>query len=214
LIVLALDTALGACSVAVTNGGRLCVALSEPMTRGHQERLAPMVAEAMNQAGLEFTALDRIAVCVGPGSFTGVRVGVAFAKGLAMALDAPCVGVGALEALAAETGEGPVAAVVDGRRGQLYLQCFDDGRALTEPAAVEVAAGVAQIRTVFGTRTPRFLGTGADALALELGGAVELRTAPDPVVIARLALLKSAQGAAAPIYLRPPDARTLAERAS
>ena len=100
MIVLAIDTCLFACSVAVVNDGRVLARRVEPMSRGHQERLAPLVQEAMAEAGLGFDKLDRIGVTVGPGSFTGLRVGLAFAKGLASALSIPAVGIGALEALA------------------------------------------------------------------------------------------------------------------
>ena len=89
MIILALDTALDACSAAVLDGGRVLAARSEPMARGHQERLAPLVAEVMAEAGSASTGLDRIGVTVGPGSFTGLRVGLAFAKGLGVALDRP-----------------------------------------------------------------------------------------------------------------------------
>ncbi|MGZ8364529.1 MAG: tRNA (adenosine(37)-N6)-threonylcarbamoyltransferase complex dimerization subunit type 1 TsaB, partial [Caulobacteraceae bacterium] len=100
-MVLGLDTALTACSVAVIDGDAVLASRSEPMTRGHQERLAPMVAEVMAEAGIAFDALDRIGVTIGPGGFTGLRVGLAFAKGLALALDIPCVGVTTLAALLA-----------------------------------------------------------------------------------------------------------------
>ena len=143
MIVLSLDTALAACSVAVTRDGDVLAALSEPMHRGHQERLAPMVEEAMRAAGLPFTAIDRIGVTVGPGSFTGLRVGLAFAKGLGLALDRPCVGIGTLEALAAsDPGPGLTVAVIDARRGQLYLQAFESGDNRMEAARTHVAWGL------------------------------------------------------------------------
>src|ERR1700744_2624959 len=100
MIVLGLDTCLNACSVAVLDGERVVASAREGMARGHQERLAPMARDVMAKAGIGFPALDRIAATVGPGSFTGLRVGVAFAKGLALALDRPTAGVGTLEALA------------------------------------------------------------------------------------------------------------------
>src|SRR5678815_1575047 len=102
MIVLGLDTCLSSCSVAVRDGERVLASAREVMARGHQERLAPMAQAVMAEAGLSFDKLDRIAVTVGPGSFTGLRVGIAFAKGLALALDLPTVGVGSLEALGAE----------------------------------------------------------------------------------------------------------------
>ncbi|MDP3173606.1 MAG: tRNA (adenosine(37)-N6)-threonylcarbamoyltransferase complex dimerization subunit type 1 TsaB, partial [Phenylobacterium sp.] len=86
-MVLGLDTCLDACSVAVRDGARILAASSEAMARGHQERLAPLAAEVMAAAGLRFDQLGRVGVTVGPGSFTGLRVGLAFAKGLAAALD-------------------------------------------------------------------------------------------------------------------------------
>src|SRR5579875_1278864 len=101
------------------------------MERGHQERLAPMVAEAMAEAGLGFDRLERIVVTVGPGSFTGLRVGLACARAMALALDVSCVGVGTLQALVASApgaAEAPLsAAVLDARRGQVYVQPFRFG---------------------------------------------------------------------------------------
>jgi tRNA threonylcarbamoyladenosine biosynthesis protein TsaB len=85
----------------VLDGDAVRAARSEPMTRGHQERIAVLAREVMAEAGMKFVDLTRIAVTVGPGSFTGLRVGLSFAKGLATALSIPCVGVNTLEALAA-----------------------------------------------------------------------------------------------------------------
>ncbi len=209
MIVLAIDTTLGACSAAVLNGGVVLASASEPMQRGHQERLAPLVAETMAAAGLSFGDLDRIGVTVGPGSFTGLRVGLAFAKGLALALDIPCVGVGALEALAAShTGEGLTAAVVDAGRGQIYLQLFDAGmaRGAPEVAAVEDAP---QRVLRLAEDAPLTLVGSAAGLADQLPGArFVLLTAPDPVAVARLAAARPASAAPPqPLYLRAPDAR-------
>ena len=86
----------------------------------------------MARAGLAFADLDRIAATVGPGSFTGLRVGVAFAKGLALALGKPTVGIGTLEALAAQA-PGLVFPAIDARRGQLYLQAFDNQPGISIP---------------------------------------------------------------------------------
>ena len=87
MLILGLDTCLSSCSVAVLDGERVLASAREVMARGHQERLAPMAQAVMAEAGLAFDRLDRIAVTVGPGSFTGLRVGIAFAKGLALALE-------------------------------------------------------------------------------------------------------------------------------
>jgi tRNA threonylcarbamoyladenosine biosynthesis protein TsaB len=176
------------------------------MHRGHQERLAPMLGEAMAAAGAGFADLDRIGVTVGPGSFTGLRVGLAFAKGLAIARGIPCVGVGVLEALAASTGErGQVLAAIDARREQLYLQMFEGGRASGPPSAVlivELAAlKPSQHLTIVGSGARILAEAAPDARILPLA-------APDPVAIARLAAQAAVPEAPpSPIYLRAPDAR-------
>ncbi|RYG13304.1 MAG: tRNA (adenosine(37)-N6)-threonylcarbamoyltransferase complex dimerization subunit type 1 TsaB, partial [Caulobacteraceae bacterium] len=129
---LVIDTALGACTAAVFQDGRPLAVRFEPMTKGHQERLGGLVRDVMAEAGDGFDSLDRIGVTVGPGSFTGLRVGLAFAQGLGAALDRPVVGISALDALAAslEEATGPVAALIDARRGQVYARLFTSGAAL------------------------------------------------------------------------------------
>ena len=209
MIVLSLDTALAACSVAVTRDGDVLAALSEPMHRGHQERLAPMVEEAMRAAGLPFTAIDRIGVTVGPGSFTGLRVGLAFAKGLGLALDRPCVGICTLEALAAsDPGPGLTVAVIDARRGQLYLQAFESGAAVMAPDALPIEVAVARLAELWRGGPLRLNGPGAVLLAASAPGAeIVERTAPDPAAICALAVRKAASTGARPLYLRAPDAK-------
>ncbi len=203
MIVLGLDTAAGACSAAVLDGERLLAQRCETMVRGHQERLAPLVQETMAQAGLPFAALDRIAVTVGPGSFTGVRVGLAFAKGLALALDRPCIGVGTLDALAASAGpDGLVAAVIDAKRGQVYLQVFADGVALMAPDSLDIAVAAARLVELRQGRACRLVGTGAALL----GGDAAGLEVPDPAVVARLGAW-AALTPPRPLYLRAPDAK-------
>src|ERR1700742_342282 len=146
MIVLALDTALGACSAAVLRDGEVLAAMSEPMLRGHQERLAPLVEETVKTAGLPFAAIDRVGVTVGPGSFTGLRVGLAFAKGLGLALGKPCVGVGVVEGLAAsDPGPCLTMAVIDAKRGQVYLQAFESGVAVMAPDALPLDTAAARL---------------------------------------------------------------------
>ena len=213
MICLALDTALDACSVAVVEGERVHARLSEPMARGHQERLAPMVAEAMSQAGLPFEALRRIGVTVGPGSFTGLRVGLAFARAMALALDIPCVGVGTLRALAASLDAADLAvAAVDARRGQVYLQAFRAGRPAMTPEALAVEAAVDVLLALGADGSTPVAGSGAPLLA-GIGHGVASVLAPDPVVLVRLCTARpSADEPPRPLYLRAADARTLAER--
>src|SRR5215469_16115139 len=100
-MLLAVDTALGACSVALLEGDQVRAHMFEAMERGHAERLAPMVDEAMNAAKAEFPALTRLAVTTGPGTFTGQRIGLAFMRGLRLGLQVPLIGVTSLEAMAA-----------------------------------------------------------------------------------------------------------------
>lgn len=208
MIVLGLDTAVGACSAAVLADGEPLACLSEPMLRGHQERLALMVQEAMAEAGLAFEALDRIGVTVGPGSFTGLRVGLAFAKGLGLALARPVVGVGSLEALAAsEPGGDLTVAAIDARRGQIYLQAFSGGRALMAPDVLAVEIAAARLAELRPAGRVDIVGSGAALLdGLVAGARILPRAAPDPVALARLAQAKPLTPAR-PLYLRAPDAK-------
>jgi len=206
MIVLGLDTCLNACSAAVLDGDRVLAHAREVMARGHQERLAPMVQAVMAEAGLPFSRLQRIAATVGPGSFTGLRVGVAFAKGLATALGAETAPVGSLEALAAEA-EGLVAAVLDARRDQVYVQVFDGGRALTPPEVQPVTVAAERLAAQARGRTPTLVGSGAALLAGVVPGATIL--AAEGCDARKVAALAATRPAAAltPLYLRAPDAK-------
>lgn len=210
MITLAFDTCLAACSAAVVEDGRVLARRSDPMLRGHQERLAPLVAEVMAQAGLSFDRLDRVGVTVGPGSFTGLRVGLAFAKGLGAALSIPVVGVGLLEALAeplAADAPGTVFAVLDAKRGQVYLQAFSGGAALMAPDALELGVAQARLAELAGHGVVTLIGSGAPLIAEVLPGARTLEADhADPAAVARLAAGR-APVPPRPLYLRAPDAR-------
>ena len=178
------------------------------MTRGHQERLATMVGEMMAARDLGFSAVDRIGVTVGPGSFTGLRVGLAFAKGLALALDRPCVGVGTLEAPGRRRWQlrTPGGDHRCGPRTCSSSQLFDDAAALGGPDILPVEQAVELLLATYGSAEIALTGPGALLVAGGLAGArIETRTTPDPRVVARLALTAPVS-APQPIYLRPPDA--------
>ncbi|MBU4434911.1 MAG: tRNA (adenosine(37)-N6)-threonylcarbamoyltransferase complex dimerization subunit type 1 TsaB [Alphaproteobacteria bacterium] len=208
-MIFALDTCLGASSVAILDGDRVLAARREPMTRGHQERIGVLAREIAAEAGVKFSELTRIGVTVGPGSFTGLRVGLAFAKGLAAALSIPCVGVNTLEALAAGVpGGGFIAAVLDARMSQVYLQIFDGGVALMAPDALDLGSAAARLAELHGGQAVTLVGSGAPLLAQIVPGATILTpVSADPVAVARLAAARPAPAhSPRPLYLRAPYA--------
>ena len=206
-MILSIDTCLGASSVAVLDGERVLATRSEPMTRGHQERIGMIAREAMAEAGVAFDDLTRIGVTVGPGSFTGLRVGLAFAKGLATALSIPCVGVTTLEAMAFGI-QGFTAAVLDARMSQVYIQVFAGGVSLMAPDALEVGEAAARLAELYSGGPATLVGSGAPLLADALSVATVLTpAAPDPVAVARLAAARPAPThSPRPLYLRAPYA--------
>jgi tRNA threonylcarbamoyladenosine biosynthesis protein TsaB len=212
--ILAIDTTLAACSVGVSaDDARPPVILSEVIGRGHAERLLGMVCAAMAAAGLRVADLDRIAVTIGPGSFTGVRVGIAAARGLALVTGCAAVGIGTLAVLAerarALAGARPVLAVLDARRGEVYAQSFDRHGAPLGPPEATAAELVAE-------RVDQKIllaGAGADQILAELGQfdaarIVHRDAAPDVAALLRLGRHAPAPASAPrPLYLRPPDAK-------
>lgn len=140
MLTLGFDTATPACTVALVEDGQLLVELTVVHPRAHGARLMPLIAQALTEAGRPRSDLDGIAVGIGPGSFTGLRVGLATAKGLAFALGLPVAPVGTLEAMAhGLMGAGlPVAPMLDARRGAAYAALFDEGRPVTGPRVLPV----------------------------------------------------------------------------
>jgi tRNA threonylcarbamoyladenosine biosynthesis protein TsaB len=215
--VLAIDTALAACSVAVldTEQGEILARESAPMIRGHAEALMPLVATVMEDTGLAFAQLDRIAVTTGPGSFTGLRVGISAARGIALAAEKPAVGLSTLQAYAAPhlaNDDGlPVVAAIDARHQHVYLQVFGmGGRTLIAPKLAPLSEAVRAAAQA----TARIVGSAAQAVADRLSAhdawprTVDQRDAPDIAWVARVgATLQEGQSPPTPQYLRAPDAQ-------
>ena len=216
--VLAIDTALAACAAAVLDTGRGVVIAqeSQDMLRGHAEALMPLVARVMEQAALDFAALDRIAVTIGPGSFTGLRVGIAAARGIALAAGKPAIGLTTLAAYAAPLiaadSANPVVTAVDARHEHVYLQIFGPGgRTLVAPRLASLRDAVQRAAA---SVSPRLAGNAAALLAAAWPehepppGAVAQRVAPEIDWVARLGAAADATGAPVkPLYLRAPDAQ-------
>jgi len=219
--ILAFDTTLGACSAAVArsgNGGFRVFGAYELRNREHAEVLMPMIGGVLDEAGLAYDGLDAIAVTIGPGSFTGVRVGVAAARGFALALNVPLIALTSLEVMARQAldqlDEAPetLIASVDARRSEVYIAMFDGaGNALSEPAALSPEQAAKNLPP---SGRVMAVGSGAALLAeAALIGARNIEVAmsdlqPDARMLAEMALEREpTSGPVSPLYLRPPDAK-------
>jgi tRNA threonylcarbamoyl adenosine modification protein YeaZ len=229
MIVLAIDTSGPSCAVCLLRGGdgdgstAMLAERAERIGRAQAERLVPMVEEALQSAHIAFAGLGRIAVATGPGSFTGIRVGVAAARGLALALGIDSVGIGSLEALAAEARhaipQAPVVAVLAGPRGDVFAYAADaNGATRLQPSLLDPAE-LARLVAGWGRSPLALIGSAAPVVADHLGrGGLDARIvreaeAPEAGWIARLALAETAIGPPRPLYLRPPDAKPQMGRA-
>jgi tRNA threonylcarbamoyladenosine biosynthesis protein TsaB len=206
--ILAVDTALGACSVAITEGARTLAHCHEFMDRGHAEALAPMVENAMRDANQNFTSLDRLAVTTGPGTFTGQRVGLAFMRALRVALHRPLIGITTLAAMAeaakAETGLSRAIALHDARRDEVYVEI--DGK----PDVLIFDGAMRTLRNTDGDMPIALAGTAAVRACEALSKRFVLSTIrqPDALWVARLAAsAPETDTAPRPLYLRAPDAK-------
>jgi tRNA threonylcarbamoyladenosine biosynthesis protein TsaB len=124
-VILAMDTSLGPCSVAITRGGEIVAEVEESSPGKQSRKLVPMIESALNEAGLNYKDLDAVACTIGPGGFTGIRVGLATARAIALATDKPLIGLTTLEVIAWEAQyTGDMLAVIDAYRGQRYAQRF------------------------------------------------------------------------------------------
>jgi tRNA threonylcarbamoyladenosine biosynthesis protein TsaB len=217
MLILAIDTALDACAAGVldTDTAKLIAQESQAMKRGHAEALMPLIARVIKQAGLAFTALDRIAVTTGPGSFTGLRVGLSAARGIGLAANKPVVGLTTLTAYAApvvgQNAGRPVISAIDARHDQVYFQVVSgDGGSLMRPRVAPIEEALEASR--FGAA--HLVGNAARILADRWPAdapppfKVDAQAAPDIGWLAWLGAAVSPDTAPArPYYLRAPDAK-------
>jgi tRNA threonylcarbamoyl adenosine modification protein YeaZ len=219
--ILAIDSSCAAvCACVLEHGAETPLAArSLPMTRGHAEALAPMVEAVIAQVPGGFGSLHRIAVTNGPGSFTGIRIGIAMARAMGLALDIPVIGVSTLTAFAGPlllgSGAGVIVSAIDARHGQVYFQLFEaTGRPLIAPR-VETLRDAAR---AIGAGPARLAGSAAKLLAEEFGrGATAFDASaaadfPDIAAVARIGLAASPDASPPrPIYLKAPSAQPMAE---
>ena len=220
MLILALDTSMAACSVCVYDADRGLVieANQQFMDRGQAEALAPMVQETMALAGVRFAGLGRIAVTTGPGTFTGVRIGLAMARGLGLSLSIPVIGINSLAAIAAnETANTlPVVVAVDARAGEIYFAAYDrSGHEVTAPAIVPLA----EVQRFMPTHSAAILGTGAELLLQKLANHGLVRSDAGDMPIAKNFVQHAATMPAPtlppePFYLRAPDVKPQATKIS
>ncbi|MCP4937446.1 MAG: tRNA (adenosine(37)-N6)-threonylcarbamoyltransferase complex dimerization subunit type 1 TsaB [bacterium] len=233
--ILALDTSMQACSVAIlttdASGGARMSACYEQRERGHAEHLMGMIDEALSKSGLSIKQMNQFAVCRGPGTFTGVRIGIAAARGLAMTCAKPLIGINTLQVMAArvrhevknQTNSPPadqncnLGIAVDARRGEIYWQVFDQsGKAQTEPLALTPQTICELIKQ---HHAPLALaGSGVALISDVMGVQINKFACTHPDLqpdAARLAELVAGFEVdkdlslqdASPLYLRPPDTK-------
>ncbi len=217
--ILAIDTALNAISVCVWDSETASIAASQflPVERGHDEHLLPLVESVLAQSEGGLEAIERIAVIIGPGSFTGIRIGIAAARGIGLVRSIPVIGVPALVAFAAPfigQGGAAVAALIDARHGQVYMHVFSPiGKTIVEPRVSPLVNAV----RLLGSGPLILTGNAAPLAAIEAWSAglradVAGRTdVPDIAMVARLAWLASPESARpVPMYLNPANAKPAA----
>lgn len=224
---LGIDTVTGACSAAVFRRGRVAARRFALMDRGHAEAVMPMVVEVMAEAGLDYGGLDAVAVTRGPGAFTGVRIGLAAARGIGLAAAKPVLGFSTFEAVAAAIPDGQLdgrrlIVAIESKRADLYVQAFDAGR---KPSGPPTAVLPEDLPNWLPDAPLAIAGDAAARALAALDGATRPEGAvtatvidgvaqPDAAYVAQLAAELApafSDGAgyhpATPLYLRPPDAK-------
>lgn len=201
-LLFAFDTSAAHCAVALLCGDRVLASRTEEMSKGQGERLIPLLEEVLCEAGQTWAALDGLAVGIGPGNFTGIRISVSAARGLALGLNVPAIGVSTLEALA-YGAKHPTLTCLDARRDRLYVQVSDD-----MPKAPQMIdwEGLGTLSLPKSTHVYGFRAAEIAAL-LNCTPGPETET-PPPEAFAKVALLRldHPNDAPAPLYLRAADA--------
>lgn len=217
MLLLAFDTTAPACSIALVRAGAVIAGARELMDQSQAEALMPLIERVMAEGGVSYAALDRIAVTVGPGSFTGVRVGLSTARALGLAAGKPVVGVSSLEVLAGAVPQDErgalttILAAADTKRGEVYIQpfCANGGGPEGDPVALPPEAIAAWLDGNPALRDKSFLLVGDGAALVKqalpqarLSGASPL---PDPALLARIAAARAPDPAGPlPLYVLPP----------
>lgn len=201
-LILAFDTSAAQCAVALLAGDEILASACESMSKGQAERLFPLLEEVLQSTGKIWSDLDAIGVGIGPGNFTGIRISVSAARGLALALNIPAIGVSTLEALAANSPE-PTLVCLDARRERVYTQLFNSSK---QPPEMQE---ISQLNATSFEPSTTVVGFNAKKIAENIGclpGPQNETAAPE--VIAKIAKSKLGENnnAPAPLYLRAADA--------
>ena len=220
--ILAFDTTLNRCSVAVVADGKILSHVSVEMRRGHAEALMPLIQDCLNEASLEFSGLDLVAVTTGPGTFTGQRVGLSAARGIGVSTGLPVQGVGSLPAIAlsarTDKPDRDILVVQDARRGEFYVQHFPASTDIWPEISPARAVPIEDLSDLLPDAGCVIVGSGTE-MARELLGATgkdivisDRHYEADALQVAELAAsIIAAQGLPdgppAPLYLRAPDAK-------
>lgn len=201
-LILAFDTSAAHCAAALLSGDEMLASVEEPMAKGQGERLLGLCAEVLASSGVVYADLTALAVGVGPGNFTGIRISVSAARGLALGLGIPAIGVSRLEALAYGT-DGVVIACVDARQDALFVQIFG-----TLHGRGPLMCGIDDLPAIPSRSDPVCIGHQADAIAALCNGSVRAPCLPVAEATARIAASRRHldNPRPAPLYLRPADA--------
>jgi len=200
---LAFDTSGPYCAAALYHRGQITTR-TDDMAKGQAEHLMPVLQDMLDAHGLEYRDLDGIGVGIGPGNFTGIRISVSAARGLALGLGKPAIGVSRLEALAYGISR-PVVVAEDARQNRIYAQYFSE-TVTTQPEMLDLTMDA--VPSEWKVERPAVIGSGADALAALTGSEVAAPPIPLAEAITRIALTRLDQPYTppAPLYLRPADA--------